>query len=71
MTAVLRVVRGRPSDEELAALVTALATRAAAYAAAARHATEQPRSVWADPARRLRVPLPHGPDAWRRSGLPG
>jgi len=29
-----------------------------------------PRSTWADPAHRMRTPLPHGPGAWRSSGLP-
>ena len=64
---VLRVVRGDPSEEELAALVTLLTARAASAAAD----RPQPRSAWADPARRLRAPLAPGPGAWRRSGLPG
>ena len=63
----LRVVRGDPTPEELAALVTVLAARAAAGAAEPRRA----RSTWADPAARLRAPLRPGPGAWRRSGLPG
>ena len=61
----LRVVRGEPTAEELAALVAVLAARAAAAPARPR-----PRSAWADPASRLRVPLTPGPAAWRRSALP-
>jgi hypothetical protein len=62
----LRVVRGQPTDAELAALVTVLAARAAA----ATRAAPRPRSDWADPARRLRPPARPGPDAWRRSAPP-
>jgi hypothetical protein len=63
----LRVVRGEPTAEELAALVAVLSARAAAGAAAAR---PRPRSAWAEPAARLRAPLAPGPAAWRRSALP-
>jgi hypothetical protein len=63
----LRVVRGRPSGTELAALVAVLAARAAASSTVDRPG---PRSAWADPARRLRAPLRPGPDGWRRSALP-
>ena len=65
---LLHVVRGDPSEEELAALVTLLRARSAAADAADR---PMPRSAWADPARRLRAPVAPGPGAWRRSGLPG
>lgn len=63
---LLRVVRGEPSDEELAALTAVLA------AAGSQPVTEPPapRSVWADPAHRLRAPLRPGPGAWRASALP-
>jgi hypothetical protein len=61
---VLRVVRGEPSEEELAAL-TALVTAAAG-------GDEEPgppaRGRWNDPARSFpRAVLP-GPGAWRSSG---
>jgi hypothetical protein len=62
----LRVVRGEPTAEELAALAAVLAARAAGAAPPPRR-----RSVWAEPAARLRRPLRPGPGAWRRSGLPG
>jgi len=64
----LRIVRGEPTAEELAALVAVLAARAAAAGAAA--ARPRPRSAWAEPAARLRAPLAPGPAAWRRSALP-
>ncbi|MDQ3989441.1 MAG: acyl-CoA carboxylase subunit epsilon [Actinomycetota bacterium] len=64
---LLCVVRGTPSDEELAALTAVLA-------AAASHGpadTPPPRgSAWAAPAARLRTSLRPGPSAWRASALP-
>lgn len=65
----LRVVRGEPTAEEVAALVAVLAARAAA--AARSRSRTRPRSAWADPARRLPGPPLPGPQSWRRSGLPG
>jgi hypothetical protein len=67
---VLRVVRGEPTDEELAALIAVLAARAGAARAST---VDSPRrtSAWNAPAARLRRPLHPGPDAWRRSALPG
>ncbi len=71
---VLRVVRGDPSPEQLAAVVAVVAARAAAERAeAARQAaavSARPTSAWVDRARALRGPLPHGPGAWRASALP-
>ena len=60
---LLRVVRGEPTAEELAALVVAAASRATPP-------VEEPRAIsrWADPARRLRTPVRPGPDAWRWAG---
>ncbi|HZB51776.1 MAG TPA: acyl-CoA carboxylase subunit epsilon [Mycobacteriales bacterium] len=63
---MLRVVRGEPTAEELAALVAVLTARAAA----GRAGRPRLRSAWADPATRLRTPLAPGPAAWRRSALP-
>ena len=58
--AVLRIVRGNPSDAEIAALTVVLA------AACACGASHRPRSRerWGRPADLLRVPLRPGPDAW-------
>jgi hypothetical protein len=62
----LRIVRGDPTDEEIAALIAVLG----AVSAPAAPGPPAPRSAWADPERRLRVPLHPGPGAWRASGLP-
>ena len=63
---LLRVVRGAPTPEQLAALVVVVTSRAAVAAAADRPRAS--RSAWATPV--LRTPLAPGPDAWRASGLP-
>ncbi|GAA2071737.1 hypothetical protein GCM10009821_07090 [Aeromicrobium halocynthiae] len=65
---VLRVVKGDPTPEELAALVAVVAARNAAAAhAAAAAARPRPRSEWGHPVRAHRTPHRVGPDAWRRS----
>ncbi|MEU4251861.1 acyl-CoA carboxylase subunit epsilon [Amycolatopsis sp. NPDC026612] len=64
---LLRVVRGNPSDAELAALTAVVA------AASAAKAPEKPKprtSWWGDHAASLRKPLHPGEGAWRASGLP-
>ena len=65
---LLRVVKGAPDDYELAAL-----TAVVAGLASAGPVEDKPvrRSEWANPARRVRRPLQHGPGAWRASGFPG
>ncbi|HLI37213.1 MAG TPA: acyl-CoA carboxylase subunit epsilon [Streptosporangiaceae bacterium] len=71
--AVLRVVRGDASPEEIAALVAALASRRTSGAAGPRtgEATAAPaRPAWPDRARLIGAPLVPGPGAWRRSALP-
>jgi hypothetical protein len=65
---VLRVVRGDATPEEIAAVLAVLLSRAAPSEG------DAPRpvpSAWADRSRQLRRPLFPGPDAWRRSALPG
>jgi hypothetical protein len=64
----IQIVRGEPSDLEIAAVVSALV-------AAASVAHENPngrtaRSQWRNRARNIRPPLGAGPGAWRASGLP-
>jgi hypothetical protein len=61
----LRVVRGDPTDEELAALVAVVSTLN-------RAAPEKPatRSAWSDRRTQVRDALPHGPGAWRSSAFP-
>ena len=62
---MLRVVRGEPTDEELAALIGALAViRRPAPA------PQAPRSAWSNRASQLRSKLHTGPNAWRNSALP-
>jgi hypothetical protein len=63
---LLRVVRGEPTAEELAALLAVVTARAATSSA-----VDRPRSTWSDPARQVRRPVPPGAGAWRRSALPG
>ncbi|WP_460406795.1 acyl-CoA carboxylase epsilon subunit [Actinophytocola sediminis] len=59
---VLRVVRGEPTEVEVAALVAALAGLSTESSP-----QPPPRSRWSDRASQLRQPLPHGQDAWRAS----
>ena len=63
MTAVLRLVRGVATPEELAAVVMLLTARAAPPAPAPEPAAE----LWSRPV--LRGAVHPGPDAWRASGL--
>jgi hypothetical protein len=63
---VLRVVRGNPDAEELAAIVTVLA--AASASAAATDAYRPRPSAWAAHSRSVRAPLPSG--GWARSTAP-
>ncbi|MFE9390002.1 acyl-CoA carboxylase subunit epsilon [Streptomyces sp. NPDC006784] len=62
----IRVVRGNPTPEELAAALAVVRVRAGAVPA------EEPRravpSAWSDPARTVPGPPPApGPEAWRRT----
>ncbi|WP_030423440.1 acyl-CoA carboxylase subunit epsilon [Streptomyces sp. SCSIO 75703] len=63
---MIKVVRGNPTPEELAAVVTLLsAATAPGHAPAPRPATS-----WASPRRLLRTPHGHGPAGWLASALP-
>ncbi len=62
---VLRVVKGDPTPEQLAALVAVLAATGGGGSPAPRRTP-----AWSTPRRRLRQPLAHGPGAWRSSTLP-
>jgi hypothetical protein len=64
---LLRVVRGAPDDEELAALTVVVAALAAEGGP---EPVPAPKSRWADRAALLGAPLPSGPGAWRASALP-
>ncbi len=61
---LLRVVRGEPTPEELAALVAVLSARGGAEPA------PQPRrSAWGGPGSGVRGTLSRHPGAWRESGF--
>lgn len=62
----LRVVKGQPTDDELAALVAVVSAKAATAGA---DDAAQP-STWAAYWRRVRTPLRPGRGAWRASALP-
>lgn len=64
--ALFRVVRGEPSDAEVAALTVVLA----AASAPPPDADPAARDVWSDPAAQVRTALPVGPGAWRISTWP-
>ena len=68
--AALRIVRGEPSPEELAALVAVLAARAAA--GTGRSETPRSASGWTDRARSLRSGRVEfgARGGWRASALP-
>lgn len=61
-----QIVRGDPTDAEVAALVTGLMV----VAAEAPQPGWNRRSGWADRSRALRAGLPRSPDAWRLSLRP-
>jgi Acyl-CoA carboxylase epsilon subunit len=71
---LIRVTRGQPTPEDIAALsavvsaILARRSRAAAGAEARRHSPTRPG--WPDRPAQLRAPLVTGPDAWRRSAHP-
>jgi len=62
---VLRVVRGAPDDDELAALVTVVAALADRSPAA----PPPVHSQWRNRARNIRPPIGPGPGSWRASAL--
>ncbi|WP_353944408.1 acyl-CoA carboxylase subunit epsilon [Streptomyces sp. HUAS MG91] len=66
---MIKVVRGNPTPEELAAALAVVQARAAAAPEAPASAAE--RDAWADPSRiaRHRLPAP-GPVSWSRTYWP-
>lgn len=60
----LRVVNPDATPEEVAAIVAVFSALGGGEPA-----PEKPKSVWADPARRMRQPIRHGRGAWRASAL--
>ncbi|WP_232663930.1 acyl-CoA carboxylase subunit epsilon [Pseudonocardia sp. TRM90224] len=66
--ALFHIVRGTPSDEELAAVTVVLAAAASAGGGDAPDARQRDR--WSDPAAALRTVLSPGRDAWRSTYWP-
>ncbi|MFI9600545.1 MULTISPECIES: acyl-CoA carboxylase epsilon subunit [Streptomyces] len=68
---MIKVVRGNPTPEELAAALAVVRARAAA-AADTPSGAHAPRDSWSDPSRLAahRVPQP-SPTAWARTYWPG
>ncbi|WP_460068811.1 acyl-CoA carboxylase epsilon subunit [Streptomyces sp. YKOK-I1] len=68
----IKVVRGNPTPEELAAALAVVRARAAAAAATPPGGAEGPRDAWSDPSRIAgrRVPQP-GQASWTRTYWPG
>lgn len=68
---MIKVVRGNPTPEELAAALAVVQARAAGLASSEPGAA-LPADAWADPARvaRHRLPQP-GPTSWARTYWPG
>ncbi|MFF3483702.1 acyl-CoA carboxylase epsilon subunit [Streptomyces sp. NPDC002701] len=66
----IKVVRGNPTPEELAAALAVVRARAAA-AAAAPSGAGQARDAWSDPSRVARNSLPPpGPQSWAHTFWP-
>ena len=63
---VLRIVKGNPTPEEVAALVTVVSAMAAGAQAVA-NAKAAPKPEWGAHHRKLRGTHRHGPGAWRAS----
>ena len=67
-TPLLRVVKGDPTPEEVAALVGVVSAMAAGAATAGAKAA--PRPEWSAHHRKVRGIHRHGPGAWRAHALP-
>jgi acyl-CoA carboxylase epsilon subunit len=65
----ISVVRGQPTEAELAAVVTVLAARSIAAATVPAPARAS-RSSWSDTSRLMRESIAPSAGAWRRSALP-
>ena len=68
MTDNFKVIKGEPTDEELAAVIMVLTAQAASAQAAS--AKEELKSEWNAPHRGVRKSFEHGAGTWRRSALP-
>ena len=69
MSQEIKVLRGQPTDEELAAVLMVITAQAAAAASLAAK-REQLRPEWNAAHRSVRKSFEHGAGTWRRSALP-
>ena len=67
---LVRVVKGDPTPEELAALTAVIAAKLAAHPAGASGPSSDQVSDWSSYWRAVRAPARHGPGRWRASALP-
>ena len=66
MSQEIRVVRGKPTDEELAAVLMVITAQAVSLASK----RSQLRPEWNAAHRGVRKSFEHGAGTWRRSALP-
>jgi hypothetical protein len=59
------IVKGSPTEDELAAVMTVLTTR---FALSHSEETKPPRAGWSAYWRSVRSPIQPGPSSWRMSG---
>ena len=64
---LLRIVKGNPTPDEVAALVAVVSAMANAAAQAAQDEKKKPRPEWSARHRLVRTTHRHGPGAWRAS----
>ncbi|NLA10406.1 MAG: acyl-CoA carboxylase subunit epsilon [Microbacteriaceae bacterium] len=64
----IAVLRGNPSEDELAALIAVVSDAYEAEVEGAIADDTPPASAWARAQRAMRPPLSHGPGAWERYG---
>ena len=68
MTENFKVIKGEPTEEELAAVIMVLTAQASRAAEAKAKASL--KAEWNAPHRGVRKPFEHGRGTWRRSALP-
>lgn len=68
MSQEIRVVRGQPTDEELAAVLMVITAQVSASSLAAKRSQLSPE--WNAAHRSVRKSFEHGAGTWRRSALP-
>ena len=68
MSQDIKVVRGQPTDEELAAVLMVITAQVAAASLASKRS--QLRPEWNAAHRGVRKSFEHGAGTWRRSALP-